>query len=362
MNPAKKRIDPPRKILLIKLGAVGDLVIASSFFDALRRQFSNSEIVLLVGKTAAAVVANHPGFDRVLQTDDHLIYHGNPIARLREVLRLVRLLRRERFDLAFVLHRAWQFNLLAYLSGISRRVGFARGREGLWLTDCVISPPNQNQRESYLDLLRVLGVPALYEKTFYYLSGEEKNFLPAFLKQHGIVEGERVLAIGPGGGKNAKLYMPNKRWPEHNFIMLIQKILQENPCRILLVGGSNDRDPVATIRKQFPECLDTTHLSFGEMASVFRRCALFIGNDSGPLHIAAAMGTPTLSFFGPTLPAEWAPPGAQDTVFYKAVECSPCYDNGTFPECHHLNCLNSITVEEVYEKVRERLETLKTAQ
>ncbi|MFQ5444916.1 MAG: glycosyltransferase family 9 protein, partial [Nitrospinales bacterium] len=321
MNPANKSIDPPRKILLIKLGAVGDLVIASAFFDALKKHFSDSEIVLLVGKTAAPVVTSHPVFNRILLTDDKIIYHGNPISRLREVIRVIRKLRKERFDLVFVMHRAWQFNLLALMSGIHRRVGFTRGREGFGLTDRVVSPPDQNQREAYLDLLRILGVPAVYEKTFYYLSEEEEKFLPVFLQENGIEEDERVLAIGPGGGKNAKLYMPNKRWPEQNFMTLIQKILREKPFRILLVGGPNDLDTVSRIRERFPECLDATHLSFGEMASVFRRCTLFIGNDSGPLHIAAAMGIPTLSFFGPTLPAEWAPPGPQDTVFYKAVEC-----------------------------------------
>jgi len=89
------------------------------------------------------------------------------------------------------------------------------------------------------------------------------------------------------------------------------------------------------------------------MADVFRRCRLFIGNDSGPLHIADAMGVATLGLYGPTDPRVQAPPGPGNRVIYKAVECSPCYDNGHFPECDHITCLRSITVDEVLGRVME---------
>lgn len=341
---------------MIKLGAMGDLVMASSFFDNLRRGFPSAKIVLLTGKSYSRIMANHPGFDGVIQADDAVIYRGGLAARLREAARIVALLRSQRFDLVFVLHRAWQFNLLAFLAGIPRRVGYARGREGVFLTDGVVPVPSRNEREAYLDLLRALNAPATYERSFFYLSSEEERYLAGFLRRHGVKEGERVIGVGPGGGKNAKLYMPTKRWPLENYILLIKKLLQEKSCRVVLFGSREERELAARIVSECPACLDAMDLSYGEMASVFRGCRLYIGNDSGPLHIADAMGVPTLSFFGPTNPRVQAPLGERNAVFYKQVECSPCYDDGNFPECGHMTCLHSITVDEVFEKVKNLLD------
>ncbi|MEC7641500.1 MAG: glycosyltransferase family 9 protein [Nitrospinota bacterium] len=345
----------PQKILLIKLGAVGDLVFASAFFDSVRKHFNHAQVVLLTGKTSVRTVENNPSLDRLLLADDAALYKGSLFFRCRETLRIIKLLRSESFDLAFVLHRSWIFNLLAFLCGIPQRVGFRRGREGILLTHKVDLQPNRNERESYLDILRELGTAAKYERSFYYLSRAEDEFLSSFLHNHKIREEENLIGIAPGGGKNVKTHMANKRWPEKNYIGLIEKIREAIPCRIILFGGRDDGEIASRIRKEHPACLDATDLSFGEMASVFRRCQLLISNDSGPLHIASAMDIPTLSFYGPTNPAELAPLGPEDTTIYKKVECSPCYNQGRFPECDHLKCLTSITVDEAWTQVSMKL-------
>lgn len=344
------------RILTVKLGAMGDLVIASSFFDALRKQFPGAEIVLLTGKTYARALEHQQGFDRLILADDVVLYCGGWLARLKELFRLITLLRREKFDLGFVLHRAWQFNLLVFLGGVPRRVGFARGSEGLFLTNRVIPVPARNEREAYLDLLRVIGIPAIYKRSFFHLSPEEDRFLADFLKKHDIRNEDRVVGIGPGGGKNVKTYMPTKRWPIENYSHLVKKLVEKNTCRIILFGSRDEKDLVDRIKLECPECVDATDLgSYGKMASIVRRCRLYIGNDSGPLHIADAMGVATLAFFGPTDPRILAPIGEQNHVLYKQVECSPCYNDGHFPKCDHMTCLNSISVDEAWEKARTLL-------
>lgn len=345
----------PKKILVIKLGAVGDLVIASPFFDQLGKRFPNSEIVLLTGKSCYPSIANNPNIDRFLISDDSAIFTGSLLTRLKEALRLIYLLRKEGFDLAFIMHRSWQFNFLAFLTGIRLRVGFSNGKSQAFLTHKAKPAPLRNEREVYLDLLRELGIAAVYEKTFYYLSPAEKDFGDLFWEKHRITKDDLVIAIAPGGGDNVKSTMPTKRWPTQNFSRLVQKTIQETGCRIILVGGPDDREVVSKIREAIPECVDATDLSFGEMASLFPQCQLFIGNDSGPLHIASAMGTATISLHGPTSPQQWASPDPQNTVLYKNIECSPCYQNGHFPDCDHLSCLTSIEVEEVWDATRRKL-------
>ena len=346
------------KILVIKLCAVGDLVLASPFFEQLRNHFCKSEITLLTGKSCYQSIENNPCFDQVLIANDSSLYVGTFMDQVQETLRLIRMLRREKFDLVFVLHRAWQFNMMAYLSGIKQRVGFTKKlfSNKFFLTDPVKMVCSQNERESFLDLLRKIGVSAEFEKTFFYLSEEEDTFSHQFLKKNNIVETTPIVAIAPGGGNNVKNNMPSRRWPEKYFVSLIQKILRDHKCKIFMVGGPGDREAIRNIQRQIPECVDGSHLSFGEMAAVLRHCNVFVGNDSGPIHIASAMGIPTIGLYGPTDPKQWGSPTASDTILFKEeVECSPCYKDGKFPDCDHLTCLHSIEVEEVWSHLHKIL-------
>ncbi len=345
----------PKKILVIKLGAVGDLVIASSFFDGLRKNFSKAEIVLLTGQSSYFAIENNPCIDRLLVTDDYSIFNRGSLLQPLEFLRVLWALRKEKFDMVFVLHRAWQFNLLAFLTGAPRRVGFARGREGILLTDMVIPRPNRNERETYLDLLRVLEIEVSFERTFYYMSDEEKVFIDLFYERHRLAKDERIITIAPGGGVNAKSAMITKRWPVENYIQLTKQLQREMDCTILVLGGPDDREISSHIENECPDIIDATDLTVSEMASIFQRCSLFIGNDSAPLHIACSMGVPSISLFGPTNPLEWAPLEKHNVIFFKNVECSPCFNQGAFPDCDHLTCLRSIDAGEVFRKAAELL-------
>ena len=339
------------KILLIKLGAVGDLVLVSPFFDQLRKHFPHSEIALIVGRSSHAAVKNNPNIDRIICADDYVLYHGSLLTRLLEFFRLVLKLRKEKFDLAFILHPAWPFNLLAYFTGAQVRVGFDRGYKRLFLTHPTFVNDVQNERESYLDLLRTMNIPAVYKKTCFYLSDEEKDFLGLYLERHDIGSDEELIAIAPGGGDNAKSTMVTKRWPVENYIGLIQRLQNDRPCRIILCGGPTDRGITNKIFKSCPDCLDATDLSFGDMASLFRRCSVFVGNDSAPNHIAASMGLPCVGIWGPTDPLQWAPPEAYSKAVRHEVGCNPCFINDKFESCSQVTCMNSITVDDVWNHV-----------
>lgn len=348
----------PSKILLIKLAAVGDLVIASTFFDKLRRRFPHADIQLLVGRSCQRVVENNPVINRLLVADDGAIYKGNVASQCREFFRLVSRLRRERFDMVFVMHRAWAFKLLALFANIPVRVGLAKRRLFNPLTHTVVPASFRNEREVYLDLLRKINCPVEYDRSHFSLTPAEDEFCADFIRQHAIAEDEVLIAIAPGGGDNVKSSMPSRRWPQDRFAQLIQEIQRQRPCRVVLVGGPQDREAVSAIREECPESIDATHLTFGEMASIFRRCQVYVGNDSGPLHIASAMGLFTLALFGPTDPKQWASPDATSTVLFKNVECSPCYHHGEFPDCEHLSCMRAIDVTDAVDAV---LHTLKKA-
>jgi len=339
------------KILLIKLGAVGELVMASPFFEQLRKHFPHSEIVLVVGRSSYAAVEHNPNINRFILADDLDLYRGGLIRRSLEFFRLIFKLRKEEFDLSFVLQRAWPFRLLSCLAGVPVRVGFGRGREDFFLTHATFIHLGKNESESYLDLLRKMGIPAVFKKTFYYLSDEEKDFLDLFLERYSIVSGEEVIAVAPGGGESAKRTMLTRRWPVQSYIELIQRLQRERSSRVILVGGPGDREVTNHIIQISPDCLDATDLSFGDMASVLRRCNLFVGNDSAPLHIASSMGIPCVGIFGPTDPHQWAPHDQNSRVIVKPVECHPCFIDETFPRCSHIRCLTSVSVDDVWQQL-----------
>jgi len=295
---AGNKTDIP-KILLIKLGAVGELVMASPFFDQLRKHFPHSEIVLVVGRSSYPAIKNNPNINNFILADDIGLNHGGVVGRSLEFFRLICKLRKEEFNLSFILERGMFFRLLNCLAGSPVRVGFGSVREDLFLTHSVPGDQTQNESETYLDLLRKMDIPAVFEKTFYYLSDEEEEFQSLFLERHNITGKGRVIAIAPGAGDAVRGKTIPRPWPVQNYIELVKRLHSERPTRILLVGGPDDREIANTIIRSCPDCLDATDLSFGEMASVLRGCSLFIGEDSARNQIAVAIGIASIGIFNP---------------------------------------------------------------
>ncbi len=152
MNKALVPSDPSvKKILTIKMGAVGDLIMASAFFESVRQNFPQARISHLVSNQIYHTVKENPNIDRFILADSDKIYKRGWVPRLREVFRLISLLRKERFDMVFILHWAWPFYLLTFLCNIPVRVGFHRKWEGLFLTHRVRPHLDQNNREAYLN-------------------------------------------------------------------------------------------------------------------------------------------------------------------------------------------------------------------
>jgi ADP-heptose:LPS heptosyltransferase len=340
------------KILLIKMGAVGDLIMASACFEAVRQNFPQARISHLVSGQLLRTVKENPNIDQFIAVDTDALYKGGWFSRLREAVRLIFLLRKERFDLVFVMHWAWQFSLLAFLCGIPVRVGFKRKWGRMFLTHRVRPDESRNNREAYLDLLRVLRIPVRYQKSYYYLSEQEDRFLETFVKEHGVALQEQLIALAPGGGRNIKQTMLTRLWPVGRYIELIGNILRSGSFRIVLIAGPDDGPVIEPILDRYPQCIDTRDMSFGEKASILRRCRLLVGNDSAPIHMSTAMNIPTYSLWGPTNPKRYGDPSPYHIPFFKKIECSPCYSYGEFPPCDDNQCLQAISVAEVWDALQ----------
>jgi ADP-heptose:LPS heptosyltransferase len=234
------------------------------------------------------------------------------------------------------------------LCGIPVRVGFKRNWGRRFLTHRVRANELQNNREAYLSLLQVFGLSVRYQKSHYYLSEQEDHFLETFVEDHGISFKEQLIALAPGGGRNIKQTMLTRLWPVDRYMELIDNFLQAGSYRVVLIAGPDDSPVIQPILDRYPQCIDTSALSFGEKASILRRCRLLVGNDSAPIHMASALSIPTYSLWGPTNPKRYGDPSLHHTQFYKKIACSPCYSYGEFPACNDNQCMQAISVAEVW--------------
>jgi lipopolysaccharide heptosyltransferase II len=232
------------------------------------------------------------------------------------------------------------------VAGIRCAVGF-RVYEGYSLYEKYQQAPI-GEVERLLQLIEPLGITASGYALEFPLEPEDIHFASELLQRHGVGKDEVKIVVHPGGKK------PTKLWPLSNFISLIDILIKDMGARIILVGSADEVGMANTIEAQVKKeiiNITGTH-SLSQLAAVIKRADLMVSNDSGPMHIAAAVGTPVVALFsGADIPHLWYPFGNIHRVIRKEVNCSPCFKN----QCGEHRCMSEISVEEVFQAVRELL-------
>jgi lipopolysaccharide heptosyltransferase I len=328
-----------QSILLVKLSSIGDVVHSLPVLAAARRRFPKAHIAWAVGPAAADLVAGNPHLDEALVVggDGPAGADVCPIPRLSSPLRLALALRERRFDLALDMQGLLKTALIAYLSGARDRVGFHNLQEGAFLFNnrrIVRDRRDVHAIEGYLGFANAIGAPA-----------EPLDFtIPISHADRGVVDellrGQRnLIALVPGARWHSK------RWPAERFAEVADVLAGEFGATCAVVGGEGDRALAERIGEAArSEILDLSgRTTLRQLAEVLRRCRVAIANDTGPMHISAAVGTPTVAIFGPTDPTRLAPYGSGHAVLKASVPCAPCRRR----ECLPLRCLEAITVRQV---------------
>jgi heptosyltransferase-2 len=354
-----------RRILIIKLISVGDVLFTTPAVRALRLGFPRAHLTYLVGSWSRDVIENNPNLDEIIVYDAPRHSQDRGRAWL-STLGCLRQLRRKRFDMAVVFHRTSFAGLLALLAGVPNRVGFDYHGQGRFLTQRVAYEVGKHEVDRYLDVVRCLGLSPAGLWTEMQVGKKEQDEASQLLRANGLKPDEIIFAVLPGGGKNPGTFMPTKRWPADRFARLIDEMARRFQVKVLLVGGPGDEEVVGSVISQMESRAVNLvgKTTFKQLAAVLQRCRLFIGGDSGPLHIAAAVGTPTVGIFGPSDPRLVAPRGEKHLAVWKKVSCSPCYWPDTvaaghdFSECGEgsRECMSAIQVEDVLSAIRLQLE------
>jgi lipopolysaccharide heptosyltransferase II len=333
------------KILIRAPNWIGDAVMAIPAIEALRRARPKDEICVLARPAVADLFAGQPFADRTLAFD----FRGRHQGWLgRE--RLVAELRKEKFDAALLLQNAFEAAWIAWRAGIPERVGYARDARGLLLTRAILVPRQseipRHESHYYLELLRRAGwaePPTEIHPVSLAVSEEARSTAELALRRAGAREKSWRCAIAPGASYGAA-----KCWPPERFAQLADRLVSECGADVLFFGSPGEKEISDRIRSKMksPAVSLVGQTSMRDFAALLASCSLFIGNDSGAMHVAAAVGLPVIGIFGSTDPEGTAPLTDQFTLVRQPVSCSPCFLRRC-PVDHR--CMTRISADSVFE-------------
>ena len=341
-------------ILIIKLSAVGDVVHSLPFLEVLRDRFPSAMIDWVVEEDASGIVESHPEIDRLIIFPrkswlKRFIKKGEYIGVGKEVTKFLKELKSKRYDIVVDLQGLLKSGILTFLANGKRKIALNGGREGslIFTNEKVAIPdPDLHALDKYLCIARYLGATNPVWNGQIPIYDTDKGHVDYLLGEIG--NNSTLVAVTPMAKWESKL------WELHRFASLADTIKEELGAGVVFTGSEGDKAAIEDIRLG----MKTRALNLAgkttlrELAYLYQKCAAVICTDTGPMHVAAAMGSPVVvALFGPTSPLRTGPYGAKHRVIRAGLECSPCFKK----RCDDMSCMKKITVEMVFEAVREVL-------
>jgi heptosyltransferase-2 len=342
-----KPIAAPQRILVVRLDRLGDLVLSLPAVEALKAAFPQSYLAMLVQKPWAEVLVGHPAVDHVYAYDkagEHRTWRGT--------WRFARRLRGEHFDTAVVLHPSNRSHGMVFLAGIPTRVGYDRKLSGLLTHRFPHHKQHGQQHESAytLELLQVLGLspPPSVRPPRLAVDPQARMAVLQRLQAAGWSSGQPLIAVHPSAS------CPSKRWPTERFAAVCNQLIEKYHACVCLIAGPEDVPQARAVQQAMHQtpavCNWAGQLAINETVALLAASTLLLSNDSGPVHLAAAVGTPVVVIFGRNnaglSPRRWGPLGEGHIILHKEVGCAVCL-------AHHcqiqFRCLTELSVAEVAE-------------
>lgn len=337
----KQAVEEPR-ILVIKIGAVGDVVLVTPSLRALREKFPKARIEVLVGLESRQILQNCPYIDEV-------IVYNKPFLN-KSFLNFVRLasqIRKTGFDAVIDFQNNRVSHLLGFFSAAPKRFGY-RNKKLSFLLNHGIKDTKERLLpvEHQFKVLNLLGIELKNSRLEVWPSENDFKAVNDFLSQQWVIEGRKLVGINIGGSRRWQ----TKRWPRGLLVQLCDQLAAAG-FHVVLTGSKGDAEwagmTVGAAKLKPINAVGKTSLN--ELAALIKRCSVFISTDSAPMHIASATGTPLVAVFGPTDPDRHSPGDENITIITKKIKCSPCYK----PKCSHYSCMKKIDVKEILEAIKK---------
>lgn len=360
VDPARKlSVLPVQSIAVVKFLGMGSILQAAGTMAALRERFPEARLILVTSRENRAFCELLPYFDEIITLD-----LSHPLALARDLLASVYRLRQRGVDLLLDLEFFSNFSgFYTALVGATWSIGFATPKNFRnWIYCEVVSFDHGRHISAiFYKVAQALGLPPrqvegltilrdLVDQSRLRMDREhEERELVSILTARGWDAGRSTVVVNVNAGP----LNLNRRWPIENFRELVGQVLDRRDHQVVLIGGGSEADYVADLCRSLAGragLIDVSgRISIRQLILLLARADLYLGNDSGPLHIAASCGTRTVSFFGPETPRLYGPSGPEHLVFYKELPCSPCLNvyNQKSSDCRNNRCLKEIGVEEV---------------
>lgn len=340
--------DEIKKILVIRMDRIGDVVLSLPTVRALRQNFPRAFIGFLTTEYTKDLVRENKDINEVI------IYCRNFTWRGRR--RFIKKLRGYGFDLAVVLSPYFESALLGYLSAAPFRIGYPFNGAGFLLTQKAdINSHYKHEIEACLDVVRMVGVDTPEKNPELQLNPGAEKYAADFLNKHNILPADLIISIHPGG------YEEHTRWMPERYAQVADILVDKYQAKVILLGAKADRDIVNNIMKAMSQKAVIADLgnSLPELAALIKHSSIFLGNNSGPMHIAAAVGVPVVAIFGAInlLDHEnrWAPQGEKHIIVRKKMDCVDCHPG----HCRQFDCLRMVGVEDVLAAVSRQIKLIR---
>ena len=330
-----------KRVLIVRLDRIGDVLLSTPVIKAVRDACPKAYIAVMARRHAKEILEGNPYLNEVI------IYEktGRERGFFRN-LSFIRNLRRKKFDVALILHPTSRTHLLISLAGIPVTIGYNK-KWGFLLSKKIPHTKHyglKHEIEYVLDMMRYTGVEPKSASMHMPINSRSEDRVTAYFRVKGIGKDDLCIAVNPGAS------CISKRWSPEKFARAAGRLVEKYGAKVIILAGKDDKvlgDKVASLLDK--NCINLSgKTTIGDVASVLRRVKLFISNDSGPVHIASAVGTPVIAIFGRSdrglSPRRWGPTGERDIVLHKDVGCVECLAH----KCAKgFKCLEAVTVEDV---------------
>jgi heptosyltransferase-2 len=328
-----------KRILVIRYRFIGDTILTVPFLRNLRHYYPEAKIDILVGPQSGEVLKECPYINDLIEYDTTRFHkYDQGKGKTKSFFHYVSIIRKNHYDTVFILKRSFSAALLAYLSGAKTRIGYGGGLKSMFLTTSVLWDKNKHEVESTLDILRATHIPIVDNQLEAWTTRNEiataKALLPPEQKKYVLI--------------HAAAAHPDKMYPSASWAKIIAILHKEHGFTAVLSGSPSDIQlNQEIIDLSGTDCLNLAgKLSLRESMALYKFMQLAICVDSGPSHLSAAIGTPTLAIFGPTDPVRWRPFGSQHSaIFDTTLSCRPCHYKKTCDDKRQ--CLTELSPEVV---------------
>ena len=326
---------------------MGDAVLSLPAIKAVRLAFPDAHIAVMVQPRIDDLLKGNPHIDEVIVYDKNKEHKG-----ILRNINFIKQLRSKRFDMALILHTTKRINLICFLTGIPKRIGYARGKADFFLTDKIKYTKKlgeKHEAEYSLDILRHLGINPEFSLPVIYVQNEDEKKAEKILKSLNVSAIEKFAILHPGASCASKM------WPLKNFARTGDMLIENLKIKVMInlapdQAGLGEKVRDMMNNKPILFCEPTT---LGELAALFKKASLVISNDSGPVHVASGVGAPVISIFGRNQkglsPSRWRPLGDKAIAIHKDAGCTDCLAH----DCKKgFLCLEKITAEEVFNEAK----------